>query len=393
VPWLLFVAATIIQIVLFTKISQILRKPRREDFLFVLGLCYRQRKAVAQKSFAAVHSSFFPFTCSASAVSVILEFIVIKERSIINLIIAPVVLLSFNYLLFHLGKIVFDRGLIRIMRKDERSGGFVLFSNESFRKALASVIMKVSSIIVTPVPRAIRPLVRRNIIYLLRCDPFLFPLFTIAAPVILVLFMFLIGKSSSLFLDFFNVICVFVLNYYYASHLQEASVKFRECPYYEFFPRTLFITHFTTILLLGIPYILIFAGVLNVQLFSFAGIMRFFTYLLALIATMTVNCRAVLNPDRKDSDSATDFLFLIIGVGTGIFIQYWGWIFEFVTIAAVLLLEWNTVTNRKIIPQTANLPESTTTATGGSLIGMQSRESKKARQCLYETSGSTGGSQ
>lgn len=279
------------------------------------------------------------------------------------------------------------------MRKDERSGGFVLFSNESFRKALASVIMKVSSIIVTPVPRAIRPLVRRNIIYLLRCDPFLFPLFTIAAPVILVLFMFLIGKSSSLFLDFFNVICVFVLNYYYASHLQEASVKFRECPYYEFFPRTLFITHFTTILLLGIPYILIFAGVLNVQLFSFAGIMRFFTYLLALIATMTVNCRAVLNPDRKDSDSATDFLFLIIGVGTGIFIQYWGWIFEFVTIAAVLLLEWNTVTNRKIIPQTANLPESTTTATGGSLIGMQSRESKKARQCLYETSGSTGGSQ
>ncbi len=34
--------------------------------------------------------------------------------------------------------------------------------------------------------------------------------------------------------------------------------------------------------------------------------------------------------------------------------------------------------------------ESSTTATSGSLIERQSRKSKKARQCLYETSGSTG---
>ena len=353
VPWLLSFVIIIIQIVLFLKISQILRRPRTEDFLFVLGLSYEQRKDVACKSFNAVHRTILPFVISGTVVSVILEMFIVKEKSIINLFVVPVLLLGVNLLLFQIGRMLFRSGVIRVVKRDERNRGFVLFSNESIRKSFSSFVANISSRVSSLAPVTVRPLVKRNIMYLLRSDPFIFPFFTIAAPVFLTLFMLLIGKSSAQFLDFFSVLCVFVLNFYYAGLLQEASVKFKECPYYNFSPKTLFMGHFVTIALLAVPYALIFIGVTNIQLFSLHGVLRLFTYAIALVATLMVNCRAVLHPERKDSDSATDFLFLVIGIGTGIFIPYFGWIFEIATIAAVILLEWESVTNKKLVAPSA----------------------------------------
>lgn len=345
-PWFIAVTIWCAQIALFIKIARFLRHPRTEDFFFIVALSSVQRNDIAQKAIASVYNAVFPFVLSSLSIIVPLEFFIFREHSILNLIIVPAAVIAVVWLVFMAGMGVFKRGLIRPTAKDELSSGLSFLAKGILANFFSTLVMKISKTAGACSPVKIRPFVIRNVMYLLRSDPLQLPLITCTAPVLLCLFMMLIGDSGSLFMEFLTILSIFLLNFYFSAHLQDAIVKLKECPYYEYRPNRILTAHLFTAAIFSVPYLLIFLGALNVHLLSVNGALRLLNFLTALIATLFVNCRAVLHPQRKDSESMTDFTLFFFTIAPGLFIPAFGWFFPFLGIIATLLLEWETVFDR-----------------------------------------------
>lgn len=339
VPWLLGLTIWIAQFAVFIKIAVFLRYPRREDFFFVMTMNSNQRKELAAASITSVHNAITPFVFSSLGTGILLEFFVFRERSFINLLVLPVVVIAMSWLIFMISVCLFNRDFIKPSAQDDRRRGHLV----ALPSVLSLMIIKVSKGIGFFTPHKIRPFVIRNVMYLLRSDPLLFLLFTCAAPVLLLLFMILTIKQSSPFMEFFTLLAVFVLNSYYSSNLKESAEILKRCPYYRYDPRLVLWAHLFTVAIFSFPFILVFSGTVNVHLISADGPLRMLTFLIAFAATLLISCRAVLHPQRKDSESATDFIFFILAVATGLFVPLYGWIFPLLGIIATVLLEWETI--------------------------------------------------
>lgn len=339
VPWLLGLTIWIAQFAVFIKIAVFLRYPRREDFFFVMTMNSNQRKELAAASITSVHNAITPFVFSSLGTGILLEFFVFRERSFINLLVLPVVVIAMSWLIYMISVCLFNRDFIKPSAQDDRRRGHLV----ALPSVLSLMIIKVSKGVGFFTPHKIRPFVIRNVMYLLRSDPLLFLLFTCAAPVLLLLFMILTIKQSSPFMEFFTLLAVFVLNSYYSSNLKESAEILKRCPYYRYDPRLVLWAHLFTVAIFSFPFILVFSGTVNVHLISADGPLRMLTFLIAFAATLLISCRAVLHPQRKDSESATDFIFFILAVATGLFVPLYGWIFPLLGIIATVLLEWETI--------------------------------------------------
>jgi len=339
VPWLLGLTIWIAQIAVFIKIAAFLRYPRREDFFFVMAMNSGQRKELAVASMTSVHNAITPFICSSLGTGMLLEFLVIRERSFINLLLLPSVVIIGAWLIAMISVNLLNRGFIRPLTQDARRKGHLVI----YPPVLSSLIIKISKVIGSFTPHKIRPFVIRNVMYLLRTDSLQFLLFTCAAPALLLLFMILTIKQSSPFMEFFTLLTVFVLNSYYSSTLKESAATLKKCPYYRYDPRLVFWAHIFTAAFFSFPFILVFSCTANVYLISLSGLLRIMTFLIAFAATLLINCRAVLHPQRKDSEAATDFVIFILAVATGLFVPLYGWIFPLLGIVATVLLEWDTI--------------------------------------------------
>lgn len=339
VPWLLGLTIWISQVAVFIKIAVFLRYPRREDFFFVMALSNDQRKELASASMLLVHNAITPFICSSLGTGILLEFFVFRERSFINLLVLPSVVIAVVWLIFIISVNLLNRGFVRPSAQDDRRWGHFV----AFPSVLSLLIVKISRAIGFFAPQKIRPFVIRNVMYLLRTDPLQFLLFTCAAPVLLLLFMILIIKQSSPFMEFFTLLAVFVINSYYSFNLKESSVILKRCPYYRYDSRLVLWAHLFTVAIFSSSFILVFSGIVNVHLISVSGMIRMLTFLIAFAATLFISNRAVLHPQRKDSESAIDFIFFILAVATGLFVPLYGWIFPLLGIVATVLLEWETI--------------------------------------------------
>lgn len=339
VPWLLGLTIWIAQVSVFIKIAAFLHYPRREDFFFIMAMNSDQRKELAAASITSVHNAITPFICSSLGTGMLLEFFVFRERSFINLLVLPFVVIAVAWLVFMISVSLLNRGFIRPSVRDDRRRGRLV----AFPSVLSLLIIKISRGIGFFTPHKIRPYVIRNVMYLLRTDPLQFLLFTCAAPVLLLLFMILIIKQSSPFMEFFTLLTVFILNSYYSSTLKESAAILKQCPYYRYDLRLVLWAHLFTVAIFSFPFILVFSGTVNIYLVSVSGLLRMLTFLTAFAATLLISCRAVLHPQRKDSESATDFIFFILTVATGLFVPLYGWIFPLLGIVAIVLLEWETI--------------------------------------------------
>jgi hypothetical protein len=339
VPWLLGLTIWIAQVAVFIKIATFLRYPRREDLFFVMAMNSDQRKELAAASMTSVHNAITPFICSSLGTGMLLEFFVFRERLIVNLLVLPAGVSIVAWLIFMISVNLLNRGFIRpSARDDRRRSGLIAFPT-----VLSLLIIKISKGIGFFIPHKIRPFVIRNVMYLLRNDSLQFLLFTCAAPVLLLLFMILIIKQSSSFMEFFTLLTVFVLNSYYSSTLKESSVILKRCPYYRYDSRLVLWAYFFTVAIFLFPFILVFAITVNVHLISVGGLIRMLTFLIAFAATLFISCRAILHPQRRDSETAIDFMIFILAVATGLFIPLYGWIFPLLGIVATVLLEWDTI--------------------------------------------------
>jgi hypothetical protein len=348
-PWLIAFSIWIAQLVLLFKISRFLKRPRIEDFFFVTGMNYDQRKKIAMRSYGAVHEAILPFTVVSVLIAITLEFTIVKERSFINIGIVPLAFCALTLLFYKIGTVILDKGLIKISLRDIRNTGLSSFFNMKIFVLFAKMILTISKVITSVSPRSIRPLTIRNVLYLLRSAPLQLSLLIVTAPVLLTLFLLLIGNPQSPFVLFFPILTVFLLNYFYAGLLLEASLKFKECPYYEYSPKRLLFSHLFTTALFALPYIFIYICIINKNILSLSGLMRTVTFFTSLGATLLVSSRAVLHFERKDSDSVTDWLLFIIGIAPGLFIPNFGWIFALLISGVFLLLEWETFFQKKII--------------------------------------------
>ncbi|HEX3020115.1 MAG TPA: hypothetical protein VHP36_07420 [Chitinispirillaceae bacterium] len=348
VPWLLALTIWTGQITIFVKTASFLRYPRREDFFFVMAMSSDQRKKLARESVSSVHDAIWPFIFCSLGAGMVLEFLVFREHSLVNLLVLPVLVIAGAWIIFKAGTAIFNKGIIRPTVKDERRQGNSFLNGAAISSFYSSMVIKISKAAGLLTPLKIRPFVIRNVMYLLRSDPLQFFLFTCTAPVLLALFMLLLIKQSSPFMEFFTILTVFVLNSYYSSHLQEATVRLQQCPYYSYNPRLLLSTHLFTVAALSLPFVFIFLVAVNVHLISVSGLFRVMTFLFALAATFLINCRAVLHPQRKDSESGTDFLIFIFVVAPGLFIPFFGCIFPLLGVTAVTLLEWETVVQHRL---------------------------------------------
>ncbi|NLG16058.1 MAG: hypothetical protein GX556_01865 [Fibrobacter sp.] len=346
--WLLSIVMPLGLIFTFIKISRVVRFPRTCNFFFVICLSSQQRKQIAARSIRAIYEAIMPFVISCAAVIAILEFSVMRDRSIMNLVIIPVVLILFIVLLFRVSEALLAGKLLRNSSKDMMLAQ--LHTGQFFVSVLfAKVILTLSRTAGRLTPEAIRPLVIRNFLYLFRSDPLIFPFFICAAPVLLSVLLILINNPLSPFLDFFTLLAIFSLCYYNANQLRESRLRLKECPWYEYGSKQFLLSFAALSVLLAVPFTAIFLIRTRSTLFSAAGLVRAGTLFLALIPILLTAARPALRTEKKDSDIATDAV-LFLAATLGCFIPLFGWIFTVLTLAAVLLLQWETLHETGKIP-------------------------------------------
>jgi hypothetical protein len=342
VSWLIMAVVPIVETVLLFRIAAILRHPRTEDFLFTIRISHKQRKELALFSFSSVQKIILLFSSSMIAAAAALEFVVMRERMIINLVVVPAVTIGLTAGIGWIGLFLLRNDLIKPVKKDmldtDRKEMFTASLGAAFRKVVNSISFKIGSI----APVNLKALVIRNFLYLFRKDPFIFLFFTVAAQVFLFFLCLLLGDRSSPFIGLFTVLFAFMLSVRNASLLQDATQKLDECPYYSFDKRDIFGGYVFAFSLLSLLYPVIFAVISWNSLFSTEGILRFVTLLTAIFVSMVISARSVLSSNRKNSDVASDW-FLFGTVCIGFFIPFVGWIFPVVALFVVVLLEWESL--------------------------------------------------
>lgn len=346
VSWLIVVVVPVVETVLLFRIAALLRCPRTEDFLYIIRLSHKQRKNLALFAFSSVQKTILLFSSSMVAVAAVLEFFVMRERMIINLVIVPAATVGLTAGIGIIGMFLLRNDFVKPVKKDlldaERKKMFTAHLGAAFRKAANSISFEIGSI----APVKLKALVIRNFLYLFRKDPFIFLFFTLAAQVFLFFLCLLLGDRSSPFIGIFTVLFAFMLSIRNASNLQDATLKLEECPYYSFNKRDIFGGYVFTFSLLSLLYPLIFAAVGWNTLFSTEGILRFVTLLTAVFVSMVISARSALSSDRKNSDLVSDW-FLFGTVCIGFFIPFVGWIFPLVALFVVILLEWESLFLKK----------------------------------------------
>lgn len=342
VSWLLAVVIPTVETALFIRIAALLRRPRSEDFFFVMGLDRMQRKALAVSSFSSVQRIVLRFSLSMVAVAAVLEFLIMKERSPVNLAAVPLFTLGLTVLIGRIGVAVLDKGLVKPTVKDKLDSGRTAFLSETLGSAFRCTAHAISFGVGKIIPAHLRPLVIRNFLYLFRIDPFLFILFTIAVPLFLVFLFLLLGDRSSPFVSAFTLLGAFLLNVRHAVNLQEATVKLEECPYYSFSRGEIFSGQALTFLILSFIYLPVFAGIAWGSFFNLVGCLRMITFCLGLVVSTMICARSSIYASRKGRDQAFDWMLFGVIV-LGFFIPIVGWIFPLLALLVLVLMEWEMV--------------------------------------------------
>jgi hypothetical protein len=343
--WLMMVATVAVESVLFFRIARLLHQPRRSDFHFIIRLDYRQRIAIARRAAHKAHRTFITFTGAVLLTAAVLEMTIIRERSVMTLLVIPCVSMLVMVTAALLMKFAIAHRAIRCSHRDTTESGEVKGGNGFFRKRLARISVPIARLVCTVMPRQVRLAVTRNVLYLLRGEIVLTILILAAAPVVLVVLMLMINDPLSPFVTLLPLLAVFMMNQHFAAELAEATEKLVECHWYAMRPVTLFFSSFLTLLLPASVPAIIFLAIAFPTFFSLAGAIRLLNFLIALIAAITVGCRSIMTVHRNDSDPFVALmLFAVIVVGN--FIPWAGAVFSAAAVLVMVLLDWEMLRGR-----------------------------------------------
>jgi hypothetical protein len=343
VPWLLMIIVPIAQIIFIARIVSVLRLPRRNDLLFIYGLDFKHRRALALTAFQAAQNMLKSFVVPALLTSVALEVSILHRFSIFETVISPIVLLGWLFLLPLIGKAMIESGFFKPIKSDrlpESSGNTVLFSDQ-----FAKLLLKFGHLVSSLTPKYLRPLVLRNIFILFRSEMFLLPLFLFAAPVLQIVLILIVQDMSSPFVDLFSLVIFFATGSWYASLLRDANAISMDNPYYAFDRRRILLAFTATFVVLTFPLFLVYLGAISSQLLSMKGVIKLFTAGIMILVTAALASTHVYHPFRKDSEQIGTAIFFGGGC-IGLFISYFGFVFPVLVGIAFLLKEWGVLNSR-----------------------------------------------
>ncbi len=343
VPWLLMIIVPIAQIIFIARIVSILRFPRRNDLIFIYGLDFKHRRALALTSFEAAQNMLKSFVIPALVTSLVLELSVLHLFSVLETIVSPLLLIGWLFLLPLIGKAMIEKGFFKPVKTDrlpETSKTTVLFSDQ-----FAKVLLKFGAALSSLTPKYLRPLVLRNIFILFRSEMFLLPLFLFAAPVLQIVLILIVQDMSSPFVDLFSMVILFAVGSWYASLIREANAMSIANPYYTFDRRRVLLAFALTFVILTLPLFLVYIGAISSQLLSLKGVLRLFTGIAMIAVTAILASAHVYAPLRKDSEQVGTAMFFGGGC-IGLFIGYFGFIFPILVGVAFFLKEWGILNSR-----------------------------------------------
>lgn len=356
VAWLFIVFVFAVELVLFMRVTGMLHEPRKENLFFVLNVSYVLRQKIAVEASRAVHRAVLSFMVMALIVASVLEYLILEERSVMMLVIIPVscmLLLLFVTLISHQ---LIERRCIPLARNDssvrERTGT----SHSYFAAVLAKRVVSIARSTAQIAPRSVRPLVMRNILYIVHGELFVTLLLLIATPVLLAVFIFMLPEMPTPFRSFFPLLGVFIVNMHHGIAFQEAAEQSNQYPWYHFSRRTIAAANFISLSVLSIPIVLSYVVVSALTLGTVAGLVYAGNFFLALAATIGISCRMVSGFLRKESDISVDLMLFAL-VALGVFVPWVGGVFSLTAMGIIVLLSWKVLMGKSEVAENLDADE------------------------------------
>lgn len=356
VAWLFIVFVFAMELVLFMRVVGLLHEPRKENLFFVLNVSYALRQKVAVKASRAVHRAVLSFMVMALTVASGLEYLILGERSVIMLGIIPVSSMLLLLVVAFVSRQLIGRRYIPLARNDSSVQESTGTSHSYFAAALAERVVSIARSTAQIAPHSVRPLVMRNILYLVRGELFITLLLLIATPVLLAVFIFMLPDMPTPFRSFFPLLGVFIVNMHHGIAFQEAAEQSNRYPWYHFRQRTIAAANFISLSILSIPIVLSFVVVSALTLGTVAGLVSAGNFLLALAVTIGISCRMVSGFVRKDSDISVDLMLFAL-VALGVFVPWVGGVFSLIAMGIIVLLSWKVLRGKRDVDENVDAEE------------------------------------
>ncbi len=334
--WIVGIGAILGWMFLALRLFGFVRRTRREDLFFVFGFDLSQRREVAAAILHKYRLIWLEFISGALLSSSMLEFAILHQHSIVQLIIMPVtVVLLLIVSAFCFRKII---GVLKPTPKDPR----LLFawpgSGSLYSRIKAGYVVTLSRWISRCAPSRSRGLVLRSSLYLFRAEP-LHPLLFLVVPLVLVLLLKYLNTQVYGMNDFFLLVSVFIMQMTCLEPLREAAVVITEHPCCRVRGRNLLLAN-TILLAAPVMIALTLFPILVSPQTSVAYLIRILQFTLALLVSSIIVGRTTLSTQ----DKRLTFEFASLGLcGLGLFIALWGWIFIFISLCGMLVAEWKYV--------------------------------------------------
>ena len=342
VSWLMIPVTVIIEGVLLIRLAGFLGHPRRQDFYFISRLSYLQRIGIAGYAWRRTHGAFFPFTAALLVTASVLEMVLLKERTFLILAAMPCCSMFFMAVMAVIGRIVIDRRLVPVSRKDETDGNEPASTGSFYQLRGARSSCKLVECIGRLIPEGCRVSVMRNLLYLLRGEIVLTILLTTAVPVLLTVLILMIGDLRSPFTGFFTVLSVFIMSFHFTSELEDASGALEHCYWYDFGRQAVLFGNGITLLIPVLPLLVVFIVITAFAGIDLTGLLILFNFLVSFLVTVAIGAFRLTAVSRNDQETASDLmLFALIAVGC--FIPTVGGVFALAAAAALVMRNWKLI--------------------------------------------------
>jgi hypothetical protein len=324
-----------------TKMYSFVKNPRKNDWPFILGILYTDRRNMALHFVRRKTIELF-LICSIATIG----FLCVRSLAYHDFAIKETIAsfeIMFGEILCSMGLfwILVQAKIIRPSKKDHQSQSLFIFPDKSFLSATrATLSLRFSNFSFPFLSHEQKIILRRQLLYVIRTAPINTALFIIIAFIFYAIILVFAPATQSIFLGMACCIPPTIVLMEITTAMSDSAEKIALCPYYFFNPRDIYSVNLLlcamvfALFLLGLCIKIVFFG----HLFDLISLLR----LVSSFASCLALCLCIAlrwNKSEWDGTSAALFGAVCLCCILGIAIPYFGIVFPVAACFLVLALK------------------------------------------------------
>ena len=328
--WYLYIA---------TCLNGFLRRPRALELGFVIGLTYKQRSEIAQRFINRKSIEIFAISSIAASAFFCVHTAQFGIKTAKDSLEFAVLLIGSFIVLFAVLKIVLTAGLFSPLRHDPRPFRSMFAGKNKKGSHKSRAIYALADSTGKMFPSSLSIILKRQLLYILRCDLFGFVLYNLVAFAVTIALVWFGQKDAGALVNIVIAVAPLFVYTVMTEALSESVVCARESGHYSFQNRDLFVVNMIIASAIGMPYVILYF-VKNI-FFTHVLIVPAITGAISFVFALLGITLAIANRWQYpawDGTSISLAVFAMASAMIGMAFPIWGFVFPLVSTAIVMVV-------------------------------------------------------